>query len=108
MKYNSLTAELIFNAKLILIDEVTMATNYVLDAINKCCQDIMGNDELFGAKVVLLGGDFRQRLPEVRKGCKTKILEATVKNSKLWKSFFHLRLTINMRVINDSSNAEWL
>ena len=64
MKYNSLTAELIFNAKLILIDEVTMATNYVLDAINKCCQDIMGNDELFGAKVVLLSRDFRQCIPK--------------------------------------------
>jgi len=55
-----------------------MATNYVLEAINQCGQDIMCNNELFGGKVVLLG-DFRQCLPVVRKGCKTKILESTAK-----------------------------
>ena len=85
-----------------------MATNYVLEAINQCGQDIMCNNELFAGKVVLLGGDFRQCLPVVRKGCKTKILESTVKNSKLWKHFKHVKLSINMRAINDFSYSEWL
>jgi len=49
---------------------------------------MMENDELCGGKVALLGGDFRQCLPVVRKGCKTKILEATVKNSKIMEAFF--------------------
>ncbi len=93
---------------MILIDEVTMATNYVLDAINQCCQVIMCNNEFFGGKVVLLGGDFRQCLPVVRKGCKTKILESTVKSSKLWKHFKHVKLSKNMRAINDFSYSEWL
>lgn len=72
IKQNSMHAKNIINAKLILIDEITMATNIALDAIDKCCQDLIGNTIPFGGKTVLIGGDFRQCLPVVRRGSKAK------------------------------------
>lgn len=82
IKHNIPSAKAIFDAKLILIDEITMATNIALDAIDKCCQDIMNNEIPFRGKTILIGGDFRQCLPVVRKGNKCKILAETIKNFK--------------------------
>ena len=52
-------------AKLIIWDEALMAKKYAIEAVDRTLQDIMGNKEPFGGKVVVLGGDFRQVLPVV-------------------------------------------
>jgi hypothetical protein len=109
IKPNSEAANYIINAKLILIDEITMATNHALNAINRCCKDLLNNDMPYGGKTILIGGDFRQCLPVIRKGNKTKILSSVVKNIPEWSLFQKLRLKQNMRTINDTDNyAEWL
>lgn len=38
-----------------IIDESTMASRYVFEAINRLLQDIMGNKRPFGGKIMLLG-----------------------------------------------------
>ena len=52
------------------------------------------------AQVVVLGGDFRQTLPIVKKGSRAQIVEASHTRSRLWKQFGQnvFRLTDNMRV----------
>jgi hypothetical protein len=65
---NSPQAALIPAACLIVWDEAPMAHKHVFKAVNRTLQHIMGavdpalKDMLFGGKVVVMGGDFRQIL----------------------------------------------
>ena len=86
-----------------------MAYKHSLNAIDKCLQDLMDNKQPFGGKTVVIGGDFRQCLPVIRKANKIRLLEATVKQSNTWDIFAQYRLTKNMRTINDTSDfSHWL
>ena len=61
-------AALLRELNLILFDECSMIPKYALHAIDKLLRDITNVDMPFGGKVALLGGDFRQILPVVRRG----------------------------------------
>jgi len=66
-------------------------------------------EEPFGGKVLLIGGDFRQTLPVVKRGNRTTIAEACIKNSPLWSLFEVLRLTENMRAAEGEVEfADWV
>ena len=55
---------------------------------------------------VVLGGDFWQILPVVRKGSRHDIVDASINSSKIWAYFNVLRLTVNMRFGASSVLAE--
>ncbi|XP_016497300.1 uncharacterized protein LOC107816128 [Nicotiana tabacum] len=65
-------AGLIRDAKLIVWDEVFMAKRRMLEVFDLLLKDLMNTNALFGGKVVVLGGDFRQTLPVVRYGKKRR------------------------------------
>jgi len=71
---NSPQAALIRVAHLIVWDEAPMAHKHVFEAVNRTFQHVLGavdvalKDILFGGKVVVMGGDFRQLLPMVPRG----------------------------------------
>ena len=44
-------------------DEGPMAPRYSLVIMDRTLKDIMSNDLLFGGKIVIFGGDFRQLFP---------------------------------------------
>ena len=48
-------------AKVIVWDEAPMSRRLHLEALDITLRDLMGNDEPFGGKVLVLAGDFRQR-----------------------------------------------
>ena len=98
-------AKLLRMAKLILIDESTMLNRYLLEALDKCLQDIMGVDLPFGGKSLLLSGDFRQCLPVVKGEERPGIIKQALTSSYLWPKFEVLSLTVNMRV-RASGNKE--
>jgi len=56
----------------------------------------------FGGKPIVLGGDFRQILPVVRKGSRSSIINASITNSRLWQHVSVLKLQTNMRLLNPS------
>ena len=56
------------NAKIIVWDEVTMTHKKAMEAVDRLFRDIMERDVVFGGKLVVLCGDFRQTLPVVRNG----------------------------------------
>ncbi|KAG5565447.1 hypothetical protein RHGRI_001363 [Rhododendron griersonianum] len=62
------TAELIRRAKLIIWDEAPMAKRWAIEALERSLKDIMSNNSVFGGKVIVFGGDFRQVLPVVPRG----------------------------------------
>ena len=66
---------------------MTMTSKHAFEAVDKLFRDIYENNEIFDGKLILVSGDFRQTLPLVKHGNRTKILENCVKNSKLWCNF---------------------
>ena len=91
-------AALIRRASLIIWDEAAMGNRYSLEGLNRTLQFLMATDELFGGKVILLGGDYRQTLPIVKGATRSQILRITLTYSPLWPHFERCKLTKNMRV----------
>ena len=60
LKLNSPEAFKIKNASLILIDEVSMMSKHALNAIDEVLRRLCIKEQIFGGKVFVLGGDFRQ------------------------------------------------
>lgn len=86
-------------AQVIVWDEAPMTHRYYFEAFDVGCRDIMQNDRVFGGKVVVLGGDFRQCCPIKKGATPSQILDITLKRSHLWRNFTTLHLTINMRAL---------
>ncbi|XP_004501122.1 uncharacterized protein, partial [Cicer arietinum] len=104
-------ANLIIHSKLIIWDEAPMLNKLCAEAVDRTFRDIMRTvDEAnlhkpFGGKVVVFGGDFRQILPVVRKGCRHDIVAASINSSELWKYCKVLTLSRNMRLTSAEPNA---
>ncbi|XP_045800265.1 uncharacterized protein LOC123894338 [Trifolium pratense] len=116
-------AELLRAASLFIWDEAPMMNRYCFEAFDRTMKDLMGKVDKnlrrkpFGGKVVVLGGDFRQILPVIRKGSRSEVVRATISSSKLWKHCKVLKLTKNMRLKGDFTDnsesdlkefAEWI
>jgi len=76
-----------------------MAPRYALEIMDRTLRDIINNDLLFGGKIVLLGGNFRQLLPIKVYGTRNEIVNLSIKFSSVWKYFVNYSLTQNMRVL---------
>ena len=92
-------------ANLLVWDEAPMSHRYLLEALNRTLQDIMKNDAVFGGKLLILAGDFRQILPVVRRGRRPDIVDACMTKSPLWRHCVKLQLKINMRAMIAASNG---
>ncbi|XP_049397447.1 uncharacterized protein LOC125861631 [Solanum stenotomum] len=60
-------ASLIRNARLIVWDEISMAKKKMVEAFDLLLRDLMETNTLFGGKIVVFSGDFRQTLPVLSK-----------------------------------------
>ena len=107
MRVTSPEAEVMRQAVLIIIEEITMLSKHGLRCINNLLQEICTNKQPFGGKVVV-GGDFRQTLPVVARGTRVDIIECCVKSSRLWQHFTTLSLTTNMRSEGEDEHNTWL
>ena len=97
-------AMLIYEAELIIWDEAPMMSRYAFDAVDRTFRDILQNtsdcssEQVFGGKLFVLRGDFRQILPIITKGGPEQIVGASLPRSSIWKYCQVLHLKINMRV----------
>ncbi|XP_027171705.1 ATP-dependent DNA helicase PIF1-like [Coffea eugenioides] len=101
-------ARLLFESKLILWDEASMAKRETIEAFDDFLKDIMESELPFGGKVIFFGGDFRQTLPVIEKASKRTLIDASLPNSPIWNKFHMLKLTENMRAILDPAFSEFL
>jgi len=112
MKQGTPKAKLIIHTKLIIWDEAPMMSRFCFEALDRMLRDIMSSVDKdnkykpFGGKVVVLGGDFRQILPVIRKGTRQDIVGAAVNASELWSNVKVLTLTTNMRLGTSNHNAD--
>ncbi|XP_022891621.1 uncharacterized protein LOC111406425 [Olea europaea var. sylvestris] len=68
--------QLLQMTKLIMWDEAPMINRCAFEVLDKMLKDIIECELLFGVKVVVFGGDFRQVLPVVQRGTKDDIMKA--------------------------------
>ena len=97
MKIPSEDSVALFNADLIIIDEASMITCNVLRIIDTLCKEVMRSEKLFGGKLILLGGDFRQTAPVIPRGSDVAVLENCIKSSNQWIHVI-LNLSENLRM----------
>ncbi|XP_027174684.1 uncharacterized protein LOC113774336 [Coffea eugenioides] len=64
--------------------------------------------KIFGGKMIVLEGDFRQTFPVVRKGSQSETVVASLINSPIWPTLENLELTQNMRARFDHSFIDFL
>ena len=80
-KVISTSPELLKITKLIIWDEAPMCHKFNFETLDKNLKDIMHNDRLFGGKVIVFCGDFRQILPVVPRGNRYDIIHASLNAS---------------------------
>ncbi|XP_041421549.1 uncharacterized protein LOC121394460, partial [Xenopus laevis] len=107
MKMDSDSANEIRLAKLLILDECTMASSHLLNTIDKLLRELMDNDIPFGGKLLLLGGDFRQCLAIVPHAMRSAIVQSSLKYAENWHYFEKVTLVENMRCADPQYN-NWL
>ncbi|XP_058764312.1 uncharacterized protein LOC131637724 [Vicia villosa] len=93
----------------IIWDEAPMAHKNCFEALDRTLKDVMtkkgfGN-KIFGGKVVVFGGDFRQILPVVPRAGRSDIVHASICSSYIWDYCQVLTLTKNTRLQQGSDNT---
>ncbi|XP_055387906.1 uncharacterized protein LOC129616321 [Condylostylus longicornis] len=100
--------EILKSLDLLIWDKAPMAPGTALEIVDLVFQDLMDNKLPFEGKVIILGGDFRQVLPVVRKGSRGTVIKSTIKKAILWQYFQTFKLERNMRAITDPDFSQWL
>nr|GEW31279.1 ATP-dependent DNA helicase PIF1-like [Tanacetum cinerariifolium] len=105
-------ADLIRQAKLIIWYEAPMIQSYCYEAFDRTLRDICWSDSsepsdrVFGVKVVLFGGDFRQILCVIPNASRNEVVHSTINSSYLWEHCKVINLTVNMRLASGSTESE--
>ncbi|XP_021739719.1 ATP-dependent DNA helicase PIF1-like [Chenopodium quinoa] len=97
--------QLIKETTLIIWDEPSMAN---LQALDLLLQDICENTTLFGGKLVILCGDFRQVIPVVPHKSLRQVVEASIVTSYIWTFLKRFKLTENQRARVDPAFCSFL
>ena len=79
-----------------------MAHRQAVEAVDRSIQDITKLNLPFGGKIMILGGDFRQVLPVVRRGTRAQIVDSSLRMSPLWPSINYMiyKLQLFMNIMN--------
>jgi ATP-dependent DNA helicase PIF1 len=109
--HDSDMAQLLRETKLIIWDEAPMAHRYTFECLDRTLKDIMSTEDkpcttIFGGKVIVFGGDFRQILPVIPRGNRSDIVHASINASYIWDHCQVLTLTKNMRLKQGSDSEE--
>ena len=81
-----------------------MVHKHAFEALDRSLNNVFYGDisrqsyKYFGGKVIVFGGDFRQKLPVVANGSGNDIVNALLSSSYIWDNCKVLKLTKNMRL----------
>ncbi|XP_074282715.1 uncharacterized protein LOC141607255 [Silene latifolia] len=99
---------LIREAALIIWDEASMAKRENIEAVNMLFQDVCNSSELFGGKVIVFGGEFRQVLPVIPRRTQQEAVEASIVSFPIWQQLTKFQLTENIRAKEDPEFSDFL
>lgn len=92
--------DILKNSKLLIVDEASMASGFLVDVIDRLLREVMNNKNVpFGGKTILFAGDFRQTLNIVPFGREAEILSTCFKTAKTWRQMRQFELIENMRAL---------
>lgn len=92
---------------LLIWDEVPMQHCFCFEVVDQMLQDIRSNNRLFRGLLVIMGGDFAQILPVIRRGTRATIVGACIQRFYIWPRLFLLFLQQNMRLLHDENSREF-
>ncbi|XP_021769711.1 ATP-dependent DNA helicase PIF1-like [Chenopodium quinoa] len=101
-------AQLLKETTLIIWDEAFMANKANLQALDLLLQDICENTTLFGGKLIIFGGDFRQVLPVVPQKSLRQAVESSIVASYIRPSLKRFKLMENQRAREDPTFCAFL
>ncbi|XP_021759130.1 ATP-dependent DNA helicase PIF1-like [Chenopodium quinoa] len=101
-------AALLRETTFIIWDEASMAHKENMESLDMLLQDLCENDSLFGGKVVVFVGDFRQVLPIVPRKTQQEAVKDSVVTSYLWPKLKTFKLTENIRARYDPLYSAFL
>lgn len=104
IKLESQDAAYLKEVDIFVWDEAPMAPRYAVEIMDKTLRDVMNNDLLFGGKIVVLGGDFRQLLPVKVNGTRSELIDLSISRCSQWPKFIKYSLTENMRALPHEIN----
>lgn len=90
-------SNLILTASLIIIDECTMLHRHTFEALDRTLRDLTRIDALYGGKTLVFSGDFKQCLPIIPGASRSRIVDASLRFSRLWQAMALCHLTTSMR-----------
>jgi len=107
---SSYLGELIRRTSLIIWDEVPMQHKVCFEAVNRTLNDVCnsGNQQLFGGIPTVLGGDFAQILPVIRRGTRQSTVLASIQHCSIWPHLHILKLKTSMRMMASEVNQVYL
>ena len=110
-------SKLIQKLELIIWDEAPMMHRHAFEAMDRTFRDVMkfkfqnSSEVVFGGRTVVLGGDFRQILPVVKKGGREVIALSGLQRSSIWSHNMYgisqlgkQRQHTNKHIINSSNS----
>jgi PIF1-like helicase len=105
-------AQVLHYTHLIIWDEAPMDPRFTIEAADRTMQDSLGNNEPFGDKVALFGGDFRQILPVVLGGYRSqtvwKCLKMSIQLTLVIKSLCQQQLLVQYDICGKDFKIPWL
>ncbi|KAK9723988.1 hypothetical protein RND81_05G039400 [Saponaria officinalis] len=101
-------AALIRESDLLIWDEASMAKKENIESLEVLLRDLCNPKLLFGGKVIVFGGDFRQILPVVPHKSLKEAVSASLVASQLWPSMIKFRLVENIRAREDPEFSRFL
>ena len=106
---HSVFAAFIKAVSLIIWDECSMQHRFAFEAVDRTLQDLRECSLPFGGIPTVLGGDFLQTLPVVKRGNRSDIVHACILSSPLWPVISPniLRLHQNMRLGSNPADREF-
>jgi len=110
-------AQLIRETSLIIWDEAPITHGYTVEAVERSVQDLCNQNQIFGGKMTIFGGDFRQILHVVTKGNRADMVASSISRATFgsYCNIQHLRTNMRLMHSNLSDNehgrlrsfAEW-
>ena len=99
---NSEAFEMIRLANIIIWDEAPSINKAIFECVDRSFRAIMNNDNVFGGKLIVFGGDFKQTLPIIKNGSYADTINACLHTSYLWPHLLQRKLVKNMRITSQS------
>jgi ATP-dependent DNA helicase PIF1 len=105
---NSARADLLREAKVIIIDEAPSGNKAVFACVDDVLRLVTNDERPFGGKIIVLVGDFRQCCPVIPGGSRIQAVQASLRSSPLWPLFSIEKLTIPIRNASDPEYASFV